>query len=318
MPVDGLLIVDKPVGPTSHDVVARVRRVLREPRIGHTGTLDPLASGVLLLMIGRATRLAQFMTTDAKRYQATIRLGFSTDTCDALGRPTTSLYAGAFPSRERIEEALDAFRGTFLQQPPAFSAKKIDGHRSYKLARRNRRASSQPARPAPSDPPAPTAMPALTSVTVTSLEVIDVAHDLVRIDVACSSGFYVRALAHDLGVALETGGHLAALRRTEAGGWTIGDAVALSAIDNPVDGLMRAQEALIPLVDVLPEMPRLTLTADGVRRAASGCDIGPRDLLHGLPDAWPARVRLLNESTELVGIANLTAAGLLHPVVVLM
>src|SRR5436309_275504 len=130
MSLDGLLVIDKPVGPTSHDVVARVRRVLREPRVGHTGTLDPLASGLLLLMIGRATRLAQFMSADVKRYEATIRLGFSTDTYDALGYPTTPAYEGTLPARERIEEALTAFRGTFVQQPPAFSAKKIEGRRS--------------------------------------------------------------------------------------------------------------------------------------------------------------------------------------------
>ncbi len=144
MSLDGLLVVDKPVGPTSHDVVSRVRRILRERRIGHTGTLDPLASGVLLLVVGRATRLAQFLNADAKRYDATIRLGFATDTCDALGRPTTSTYVGAMPTRERIEEALQAFRGTFAQQPPAFSAKKIDGRRSYRLARAHQRTVALP------------------------------------------------------------------------------------------------------------------------------------------------------------------------------
>src|SRR5262245_48463766 len=131
MSLDGLLIVDKPVGPTSHDVVSRVRRVLRERRIGHTGTLDPLASGVLLLVVGRATRLAQFMTAEAKQYEASIRLGFATDTYDALGLPSSPAHHGELPTRERIEEALDRFRGTFSQQPPAFSAKKIEGQRSY-------------------------------------------------------------------------------------------------------------------------------------------------------------------------------------------
>src|SRR5262245_40133995 len=134
MPLDGLLVVDKPVGPTSHDIVSRVRRVLRERRIGHTGTLDPLASGVLLLVVGRATRRARFWTADAKRYEARIRLGFATDTYDGLGRPTTPLHDGPWPQLGRIEEALDKFRGTFDQQPPAFSAKKIAGRRSYRAA----------------------------------------------------------------------------------------------------------------------------------------------------------------------------------------
>src|SRR6478735_4065564 len=106
MQLDGLLVVDKPVGPTSHDVVSRVRRILGERRIGHTGTLDPMASGVLPLVIGKATRLAQFLNVDAKRYDATIRLGFATDTYDAVGRPTTAVYAGAMPVRDRIEAAL--------------------------------------------------------------------------------------------------------------------------------------------------------------------------------------------------------------------
>src|SRR6187549_2368515 len=120
--MDGLLIVDKPSGPTSHDVVARVRRVLREPRIGHTGTLDPLATGVLLLVVGKATRLTKFLSASDKSYDAVVRLGFATDTADALGRPLGPVHTGPLPSRDAIDAALDAFRGTFLQRPPAFSA----------------------------------------------------------------------------------------------------------------------------------------------------------------------------------------------------
>jgi tRNA pseudouridine55 synthase len=308
MSLDGLLVVDKPVGPTSHDVVAGVRRVLRERRIGHTGTLDPLASGVLLLVVGRATRLAQFLTTDAKRYHATIRLGFATDTYDRAGRSTTPAYDGVMPTPDRIEAALNAFRGTFLQQPPAFSAKKIDGRRSYRLARAHQ-------------PPGEPALPAPVAVNVTELDVLEVQGDLVRLEIACSSGFYVRSLAHDLGVALGVGAHLAALRRTEASGRTLGDAVPLSAIEGP-SGADLARQALIPLPDVLPELPRLTLTTEGVRRAVSGCDIGPRDLSpesgSGNPGAFSPRVRLLNGAHDLVGIADLQPSGLLHPVVVLM
>jgi len=133
--MDGLLVVDKPAGPTSHDVVARVRRALRERRVGHTGTLDPAATGVLPLLVGRATRLAQFLSGSDKAYEAVIRFGFSTDTGDAQGRALGVQRAIDCPSRDAIEAALDAFRGEFLQQPPAFSAKKIDGKRSHKLAR---------------------------------------------------------------------------------------------------------------------------------------------------------------------------------------
>src|SRR5436190_12148679 len=125
--MDGLIVIDKPEGPTSHDVVARLRRVLRERRIGHTGTLDPAASGVLPLVIGRATRLARFLSARDKSYEAVIRLGVATDTYDAHGQASGLPHSGAWPSRDEIERALDAFRGTFLQQPPAFSAKKSDG-----------------------------------------------------------------------------------------------------------------------------------------------------------------------------------------------
>ena len=134
--MEGLLIIDKPVGPTSHDVVARVRRLLHERRIGHTGTLDPAASGVLPIVLGRATRLARFLSSASKAYEAIVRLGFATTTADAAGDPLGPVFNGPLPDRAAIEAALHAFRGTFLQQPPAFSAKKIGGERSYVLARR--------------------------------------------------------------------------------------------------------------------------------------------------------------------------------------
>src|SRR5215471_15836476 len=176
--MDGLLVIDKPAGPTSHDVVARIRRVLHEKRIGHTGTLDPMASGVLPLVIGRATRLAQFLNVDIKRYDATIRFGFATDTYDAVGRPTTEMHGGPMPTRDRIEEALAAFRGTFTQQPPAFSAKKIDGKRSYRLARVRQTTTNVPASPAHPDRPA---LPAPVSVTVAKLDIVEVEKELVRV-----------------------------------------------------------------------------------------------------------------------------------------
>jgi tRNA pseudouridine55 synthase len=321
MQLDGLLVVDKPVGPTSHDVVSRVRRILRERRIGHTGTLDPMASGVLPLVIGKATRLAQFLNVDIKRYDATIRLGFATDTYDAVGRPTTEMHAGPMPTRDRIEEALALFRGTFTQQPPAFSAKKIEGKRSYRLARGRQRTADVPASPALAAVAAVPALPAPVSVTVAKLDIVDVEGSLVRVSIACSTGFYVRSLAHDVGLALHVGGHLAALRRIEASGRTLSDSLPLSAIEGP-NGAERAREALIPAADVLPGLPGLMLTPAGVRRAATGCDIAFGDLVpetSGQAAATlPPRARLLNSAKSLVGIADLTPAGLLHPVVILM
>jgi tRNA pseudouridine55 synthase len=158
-------------------------------------------------------------------------------------------------------------------------------------------------------------------VTVAKLDLDDVENGLVQVSIACSTGFYVRSLAHDVGLALGVGGHLAALRRTEASGRTLSDSVLLSAIEGP-DGAERAREALIPLADVLPGLPGLTLTPAGVRRAVTGCDIAFRDLVPETSGqasaALPPRARLLNDAKNLVGVADLTPAGLLHPVVILM
>ncbi|HMB79120.1 MAG TPA: hypothetical protein VKI43_03605, partial [Vicinamibacterales bacterium] len=210
--MDGLLVVDKLSGPTSHDVVARMRRVLREKRIGHTGTLDPMATGVLLLVVGKATRLAKFLSAGDKSYDAVVRLGFATDTADAQGRPLGPVSERPMPSRDAIDAALDAFRGTFLQQPPAFSAKKIDGQRSYKLARARGRESialstypttvdpvdrgTQKVQLTPDPSSAPESLPDPCCVTTSRLEIVKVETDSVTLRVDCSAGFYVRSLAH--------------------------------------------------------------------------------------------------------------------------
>src|SRR5438046_10367263 len=171
--MDGLLIVDKPAGPTSHDVVARMRRALREKRIGHTGTLDPAATGVLARVLGRATRLAQFLTTSDKSYEAVVRFGFATDTGDAQGRALGDAGSSPLPSRDEIDEALAAFRGTFLQQPPAFSAKKIDGKRSHKLARARIRARATLSESEISEPKSG-ARPDPVNVTAHAIDIVDV------------------------------------------------------------------------------------------------------------------------------------------------
>jgi tRNA pseudouridine55 synthase len=302
--MDGLLVIDKPVGPTSHDVVARVRRLLGERRVGHTGTLDPLASGVLPLVVGRATRLARFLSGASKRYDATVRLGISTDTYDIEGSPAgTTDPAGPLPSRDEIERALDAFRGTFMQQPPAFSAKKIGGVRSYELARAGRGSEAAP-------PPA--APPVEVSATIT---VVECAGSVVRLDVIASAGFYVRSLAHDLGQRLGVGAHLAALRRMASGGLTIADAVALPVIEADPQA---ARDALVPMSQMLPEMAAMTLTPDGVKRACQGRELGPADFT-GPTGAAQAVWRLLDAHGDLVGVAEPSRTpGLLHPAVVLM
>jgi tRNA pseudouridine55 synthase len=295
--MDGLIVVDKPAGPTSHDVVARVRRVLGERRIGHTGTLDPNASGVLPLVVGRATRLAKFLSGEQKRYEAIVRLGVSTDTYDGEGKQTGSRWTGLLPSRAEIEEALTGFRGTFLQQPPAYSAKKIDGERAYRTARAGS-----------------TVMPAPAAVTVDRLEILDVGGDEVTLLVACSAGFYVRSLAHDIGQRLGTGAHLSALRRIASGGLTIEDAIPLEYVERSRED---ALEALVPMDAMLPHFQAVVLTDEGLLRAVHGRNISGAEVASGsLTTTGP--MRLVDQLGQLVGIGETTGvSGVLHPSVVL-
>jgi tRNA pseudouridine55 synthase len=302
--MDGLLVVDKPAGPTSHDVVARMRRLLKERAIGHTGTLDPMATGVLVLVLGRATRLAKFMSASDKGYEAAITLGISTDTYDADGDPVGPRNGGPLPGREAIERALDAFRGAFVQTPPAFSAKKINGVRSYKLARADRSGDSEE-RPAP----------APVSVRTTAIELLSLQDELLTLRVDCSAGFYVRSLAHDLGVRLGTGAHLSALRRIRSGEFTLAGATSLDAVEHDPD---EAAGFVIPMGGLLTGFPSVVLTSDGVLRASHGRDLGPSDFDQRAAVVH-SHVRLLDAAGGLVGIAEpATAPGLLHPSIVLV
>lgn len=311
--MDGLLIVDKPTGPTSHDVVARVRRLLGESRVGHTGTLDPAASGVLPLVLGRATRLAQFLSQSDKVYEATITLGVSTDTCDALGRRVGAAYEGPFPAMDAVDRALDQFRGSFSQQPPAFSAKKVDGRRSYKNAREARKVSTLPGPLGPSER-SESRGPAPVVVTAHAIDLLRVDGAHAQLRVHCSAGFYVRSLAHDLGERLGTGGHLSALRRTRSGQADIARAVPLEDLERDVS---LAARVAVPLGEMLPELPSLVLTPEGAKRAIHGQDLGPRDALRSSGESAPL-VRLLDAGGDLLAIAEAgRAPGLLHPFVVL-
>ncbi len=311
--MDGLLVIDKPVGPTSHDVVARVRKILGEQRVGHTGTLDPGASGVLPLVVGRATRLARFLSAAGKSYDAAIQLGVATDTGDSAGTPVGRAFKGPFPERESIDRALDAFRGTFLQQPPAYSAKKIGGKRSHRLARAASRALL--ASPAP-----PAVLPAPVKVTVYALALGGVDGGRLTLRVDCSAGFYVRGLAHDLGERLGVGGHLAALNRVRSGDLTLGDAKALAALELDPQA---ALAAVIPLAQMLPALTALTLTLEGARRAGHGLDLGPADFAGGFvacaAPGGAGMFRLLDAAGDLLGVAKpIEGSGLLHPAVVLV
>ncbi len=321
--MDGLLLVDKPAGPTSHDVVARMRRALRERRIGHTGTLDPLATGLLPLVLGKATRLAQFLSASDKSYDATIRLGYATDTADAQGVTIGEVYAGAWPTREAIDAALAPFRGTFLQRPPAFSAKKIDGRRSYAIARAARadarlkpRATWEPDPPAPVEPPDGPAMPAAVSVTTHRLDILSVDADNVTLSVDCSAGFYIRSLAHDLGERLGTGAHLTALRRTRSGDFDVTQAVTLEAAERDPASIAGS---VVAMSKMLPACPAVTLTEGGIRHVMHGRTVGPADWsADDSPSPKWALVRLLDPAGELIALARTTDdPDLLHPFVVL-
>ncbi len=304
--MNGVLVVDKPSGPTSHDVVGRVRRATLTRRIGHTGTLDPLATGVLPLVIGRATRLAQFLASDAKEYIADVVFGASTATYDAAGDERRS-EAGPLPEDtgegspvdiSGLDAVLQRFRGTFLQVPPVFSAKKVAGTRAYKLAREGRAPEMKP-----------------VEVTVTALEVIERGPARVRLRVASSSGFYVRSLAHDNGEALGCGAYLGALRRTRAGAFGLDDAVPLEVIEAEGPAV---SGRLIPMERLLPDFPAVTLNEAGARRALHGSLLSPADLAEAPSGVEAGRVRLLDATGTLLGIAEPAPGGLLHPAIVLV
>ena len=303
--MNGVLIVDKPSGPTSHDVVARVRRALRTRRIGHTGTLDPLATGVLPLVIGRATRLASLLSAGEKAYEADVRLGAATATYDAAERLASGLPPPSPPpvDHEAVEAALQAFAGTYLQAPPPYSAKKIGGVAAHRLARRG-----TPAAPIP------------VSVTVTELRLTRLFQGVAQISVTASAGFYVRSLAHELGARLGCGAHLEALRRVRAGSFRLEDAVPLGTVEAEGD---LAAERLLPLERLLVELPSVTLGDRGAKRVSHGNDVRIEDFTAGGDAGWDAaspacRIRLLDESGHLLAIARPGAGGALRPAIVLV
>jgi len=293
--ISGVLVIDKPPGPTSHDMVAVARRVLGERRIGHCGTLDPAATGVLVLAVGQATRLVQFLSSERKHYAATIRFGQTTNTFDSAGEVTSE--SGDRPTREAVEAALTGFRGVFLQTPPAFSAKKVDGRRAYDLARRDDRPS-----------------PVLAPVPVTAHELDLTAFDgeTASLSMVVSAGFYVRSLANDLGRALGMGAVLASLRRTRAGSFGLAEAVTADVLATA--GREAVLGRLVPMERLLTDVPSVTLGDDHAAQARRGMDLpAPAGLA-----PVPALARLLGPGGDLIGLATPSKrAGFLHPSVVL-
>ncbi len=298
--MDGVLVVDKPQGLTSHDVVAVARRCLKESRIGHTGTLDPLATGVLPLACGRATRLVRFLTASEKHYDATIRFGVTTDSYDVTG--TEVSRSGQTPTREALEVALHSLRGEHLQMPPAFSAKKVGGQRACALARRAEPVTLQP-----------------VPVRLMTADLLEFTGTTARVTLSCSAGFYVRSLAHTVGELVGTGACLETLRRTRSGSFDLSSAVALEDLQrDPATAAGRA----VPLDRLLLDLPGARLTDEGRSRVSHGQDVDrahvwPEDsaCLEPRPAEW---VRLLDSGGRLLALGTPgRSPHALHPAVVL-
>ena len=290
--MDGVLVIDKPAGLTSHDVVNRVRRILHERSVGHLGTLDPLATGVLPLVAGRMTRLAQFYTASEKTYEGVIRFGFATDTYDAEGEPL------AEPQRvkatlEGLRELSGRFRGRIRQMPPPFSAKKIHGVPAYKLARKHREVELEP-----------------VEVEIKEFDLLDWDGEKACFRARVASGTYMRSVAHEMGQILGCGAHLASLRRTVLGEFAIADAHSLEELDQGAQqGL--AEELFIHPRKLLPEMPGVTANEEMLARIRVGRAVN-------LPELSRARqVKVFYGQCELIAIATRVAGTLFHPKIVL-
>jgi len=278
----GLLLVDKPAGPTSHDVVQAARHALHQRRIGHTGTLDPAATGLLLLCVGKATRLQQYLLAWPKTYVGEIRLGFATTTYDAEGEPLGEPAPVPELPVETLEQLAQRFTGALDQLPPPYSAKKHAGRKFYELARAGEEVPLEPKR-----------------VTVHTLALQAAAPDRLRFEVTCSSGTYVRSLAHDLGVQLGCGGHLAELRRVRIGPWEVAQAVAAEALAQA--DRATAQAALIPLESALLPFPEVVVNPTAAAHFAHGQEITVRDVEGEFVPGGHVLVRTRNGS--LLGIA---------------
>jgi tRNA pseudouridine55 synthase len=300
--MDAVLVIDKPAGITSHDVVARVRRMTGERSIGHLGTLDPMATGVLPLLLGRYTRLAQFFGSADKTYEGAIRFGFATDTYDADGEP----IGPPQPVQVTLEQLRDAaaeFIGDIDQKPPKFSAKKIAGVPAYKLARKNQEVELK-----------------TVNVHVRRFEVHSLEADEARFTAEVSAGTYVRSLAHELGAKVGIGAHLSKLRRTKSGEFDIAQAISLQSLDellrqrNPDDALSR-EDSLVQIAihprNILAGLPSVTTTEESASLIANGRAVN-------LPEFSSARqVKVFLGRDRLIGIASRIAGTLFQPKVVL-
>jgi tRNA pseudouridine55 synthase len=293
--VDGVIVADKEEGWTSHDVVGKMRRIAATRKVGHLGTLDPIATGVLPLLMGRATRLAQFYRRGDKVYEATIRFGFSTDSYDRAGTPTSPITDPQIDPEE-LERLLQDFRGEIRQVPPPVSAKKVEGVRAYVLARKQ----------------TPVKLEAVP-VQIYELTLVEVRGSEARVRARCSGGTYLRSIAHDIGQAMGCGAHLNDLRRTGSGEFTAAEARTIGQLEQ-LASEGRLEEAMIPSARMLPDFPTVyveTLAVGHIRQGRN-FPVSPFRVQQG-----SRYVKAVSGEGELIAIGEAKLPNLYHPVVVL-
>lgn len=291
--MNGVLIIDKPAGLTSHDVVSRVRRILQQRSVGHLGTLDPLATGVLPLVLGNMTRLAQFYIASEKTYEGVVRFGFATDTYDSDGEPIGSPQPVAL-TLEQARELAHKFLGSVEQMPPPFSAKKIQGVPAYKLARKKKEVPLKP-----------------VQVEIKEFEILNFEADRAHFRARVASGTYMRSVAHDMGKLAGCGAHLESLRRTSVAEFTIDCAHTLEALADAVRS-GEIDNVLVHPRQLLPSLPSVTATDEIVSRIRHGRPVN-------LPELSRARdVKVFYGQRELIAISTRVAGTLFHPRIVLV
>jgi tRNA pseudouridine55 synthase len=294
--LDGILVIDKPIGPTSHDIVGLVRRLAATKRVGHGGTLDPFASGVLPLFLGRGTRVVEFHLADRKRYRATVCFGASSTTDDLEGEMTP--VSGPAPSRAEVEAALPGLTGPISQRPPAYSAIKVGGRRAYAMARAGETVTLAERQVT------------IHAVSLLSWDDTDPLRPVAVLDVACSAGTYIRALARDLGERLGNAAYLGALRRTEAGPFTEADAIALDVVRAAAADDPTAVARLLRPIDFgLERFPEVNLASDELKAVARGQFIRPAAGF----EAGAEHYRLRSPDGALAAIAIEAPGGRLAP-----
>lgn len=313
-PFDGALVIDKPRGKTSHDIVDAVRRLAGFRQVGHLGTLDPLATGVLVLLLGRATRLAQFYSGRRKRYTAAIRFGFATDTYDADGEPQGADTAPLLDPSQIARLAAERV-GRFAQMPPPFSAKKIHGRPAHQLARKKKPLELKPA-----------------EVEIFEYRITQIDGSVARCVIECSSGTYIRALAHEMGERLGCGAHLAEIARTAVGEFTLDQAIGVPELETAANA-GKLRDRVIPIEQLLPDFPRVNVLPAVEQRVRHGTRFtvlnsqiqpGHRQTAQGATAALDSggpqtapRLRVFNHQDRLIAIAEAVVPRTYQPIVVL-